>query len=152
MPRTSVLAHARHITPDTGNRDHADLARLAELPDDGADLILLLPDGTQLAVEAKLVTALRATADELLAGHGVTILATETLLSPNDVAGLLGLSRPFVARLLDEGKIASQQLAEGSSHRVVRLSDVEQFKARRERRAEGRRKLAEAAAEAGIEY
>ena len=63
-----------------------------------------------------------------------------------------GLSRPFVARLLDEGKIASQQLAEGSSHRVVRLSDVEQFKARRERRAEGRRKLAEAAAEAGIEY
>jgi excisionase family DNA binding protein len=152
MPRTSVLAHARHIAPDAESHDRADLARLAGLPDDATDLVLLLPDGTQLVVEAKIVAILRATADELLAGHGVTILATETLLSPNDVAGLLGLSRPFVARLLDEGKIPSRHLAEGSSHRVVRLADVEQFKTRRERRAEGRRKLAEAAADAGIEY
>jgi hypothetical protein len=40
----------------------------------------------------------------------------------------------------------------GPSPGDVRLADVEQFKARRERRAEGRRKLAEAAAEAGIKY
>src|SRR2546423_2620361 len=93
MPLTSVLTRARHPPPIIVKRHPPDLARLAELPDDGADLILLLPDGTRLAVEAKLVTALRATADELLAGHGVTILATETLLSPNDVAGLLGLDR-----------------------------------------------------------
>ncbi|WP_433227139.1 helix-turn-helix transcriptional regulator [Microtetraspora malaysiensis] len=43
---------------------------------------------------------------------------------------MLGLSRPFVARLLDEREIPSQHLP-GSRHRVVRLTDVLEFQAQR---------------------
>lgn len=74
------------------------------------------------------------------AGHAVTVLASDVLLTPAEVGDLLGLSRPFVARLLDQGQIPSEYLPE-SRHRVVRLEDVLAFQARRERRREGRRRI-----------
>jgi hypothetical protein len=46
-------------------------------------------------------------------------------------------SRPFVVRLLDQGKNPSERLPR-SRHRCVRLSDVLTFQARREHRREGR--------------
>ncbi|MGA2307756.1 MAG: excisionase family DNA-binding protein [Acidimicrobiales bacterium] len=61
----------------------------------------------------------------------------ETILTPAEAAQLLGLSRPFVVRLLDDGEIPSERLP-GSRHRRVRLSDVLAFSARREQRREGR--------------
>ncbi|WP_405141535.1 helix-turn-helix domain-containing protein [Sphaerisporangium sp. NBC_01403] len=64
---------------------------------------------------------------------------------------LLGLSRPFVTRLLDEGEIPSQRLP-GSNHRLVRLADVLEFQERREHRAEGRRRIMEVAEEADLPY
>ncbi|WP_208105596.1 helix-turn-helix domain-containing protein [Streptomyces sp. GC420] len=69
-----------------------------------------------------LVRILIASAGELAAGHAVTVLASETELTPAEAGELLGLSRPFVARLLDSGDIPSAYLP-GSRHRVVRLAD-----------------------------
>ena len=45
-------------------------------------------------------------------GHAVTVLPSEASLTPAEAAELLGLSRPFVVRLLDEGDIPSQRLPE----------------------------------------
>jgi len=73
------------------------------------------------------------------------------VLTPAEAGELLGLSRPFVSRLLDAGEIPSEQLP-GSRHRRVRLSDVLAFQARRESRRAGRRAVAEAADAAGIPY
>jgi excisionase family DNA binding protein len=79
------------------------------------------------------------------------VLATEVCLTPAEVGELLGLSRPFVARLLDAAEIPSEFLP-GSRHRVVRLVEVLDFQAERERRRRGRQRLAQAVEDAGLPY
>ncbi|KAB8193806.1 helix-turn-helix domain-containing protein [Nonomuraea phyllanthi] len=75
----------------------------------------------------------------------------ETPLTPDEVAEMLGLSRPFVARLLGDAEIPSYHLP-GNGHRLVRLADVLDFQDRRERRAEGHRRVMEVAEEAELPY
>ncbi|MFD3757072.1 excisionase family DNA-binding protein [Streptomyces sp. NPDC058622] len=79
------------------------------------------------------------------------VLAETTRLTPAEAAEVLGLSRPFTVRLLDAGAIPSDRLPDGR-HRLVRLADVLAFQERRDRRSEGRRRVAEAAEEAGLPY
>ncbi|CAM5478512.1 hypothetical protein SAVIM338S_03243 [Streptomyces avidinii] len=81
----------------------------------------------------------------------MTVLASEVQLTPAETAELLGLSRPFIVRLLDSGDIPSSHLPD-SRHRIVRLVDVLAFQERRTRRREGRQRIAEAAEEAGLPY
>jgi len=116
---------------------------------DQVEVILRAADGSEFILPAELVRVLIASASELATGHAVTVLASETELTPAEVAELLGLSRPFVARLLDSGDIPSTYLP-ASRHRVVRLADVVAFQERRERRRQGRRQIADAVAEAGL--
>ena len=113
--------------------------------------ILRTADGRELVLPIELIRILIASAGELATGHAVTVLASETLLTPTEAAELLGLSRPFVARLLDSGDIASTNLP-GSRHRVIRLADVLAFQERRDRRREGRRQIVAAVDEADLPY
>jgi excisionase family DNA binding protein len=115
------------------------------------EVVLRLPSGEEVTLPAPLVAVLLAGARQLSAGHGVVVLAAEISLTPAEVGELLGLSRPFVVRLLDAGEIPSEFLPD-SRHRVVRLPDVLEFQARRERRRRGRRRVAEAVEDAGLPY
>ncbi|MGA5519311.1 helix-turn-helix domain-containing protein [Streptomyces pseudogriseolus] len=72
----------------------------------------------------------------------------DVVLPPAEAAEHLGLSRPFITRLLDAGDIPSMTLP-GSRHRVVRLADVLVFQQRRERRRKGRRKVADVSDDLG---
>ena len=56
-----------------------------------------------------------------------------------------------MARLLERGDILSELLPE-SRHRRIKLEDVLAFQARRERRAEGRRRIADIAGTADLPY
>ena len=141
MPRTSTLGETARVEPDGALREAAwEVARTSAA---GAELVMRYPDGREVQVPRPLVDVLRTAADELSAGHAVTILASETLLTPAEAGRLLGLSRPFVVRLLDEGTIPSSHLPD-SRHRLIRLDDVLAFAERRRRRQEGRQRLAEA--------
>ncbi|MEU1277259.1 helix-turn-helix domain-containing protein [Streptomyces sp. NPDC005805] len=143
MTRTSVLAQAEKVEPDPShNPALAAAARLAAEAPEQVELLVRAPDGREQALPWELVRVLLASAGQLAQGHAVTVLASEALLSPAEAAQLLGLSRPFVVRLLDAGDIASEHLP-GSSHRVVRLADVLAFQEQRERRREGRRRIAD---------
>ncbi|MFD3807587.1 excisionase family DNA-binding protein [Streptomyces sp. NPDC058619] len=71
------------------------------------------------------------------------VLAEATRLTPAEAAEVLGLSRPFTVRLLDSGDIPSDR-PPGSRRRLVRLADVLAFPERRNRRREGRRRIADA--------
>lgn len=90
---------------------------------------LKLADGRELPLPEALAEALLALAGELSTGHAVRVLAAQTTLSPAEAAEVLGLSRLFVVRLLDEGVIPSEHLP-GSRHRAVRLEDVLEFHVR----------------------
>ncbi|MFF9507055.1 helix-turn-helix domain-containing protein [Streptomyces sp. NPDC014724] len=141
MARSSVLAHAEKVEPDPSHQ--CALAATARMAPESVEVLVRTPDGGELILPGELVRILLASAGELSRGHAVTVLASEVQLSPAETAELLGLSRPFVSRLLDVGDIPSTNLP-GSSHRVVRLADVLAFQQRRERRREGRRQIADA--------
>jgi excisionase family DNA binding protein len=113
--------------------------------------MLTFPDGSSVALPVPLVDLVRSIVGELASGRGVTVLPADTVVTPAEVAELLGLSRPFVVRLLDEGVIASERLP-SSRHRRIRLDDVLAFAAQREQRREGRRRIGDAVADAGLPY
>ncbi|GAB3722817.1 helix-turn-helix transcriptional regulator [Nocardiopsis nanhaiensis] len=149
MVRASVLSDAPRIEPDAEDRSAAQ--KLMRGVGEESQLALKLADGRELPLSEALVKALLALAGELSAGHAVRVLAAETNLTPAETAEMLGLSRPFVARLLNEGTIPSEYLP-GSRHRVVRLEDVLAFQAKRERWREGRRKIVDAVESADLPY
>ncbi len=149
MARTSVLAGAVKVDPHPSHREA--LSATSRMAAGEGEVILRSADGSEQPLPAELVRILVASADELASGHAVTVLASEVRLTPAEAAEMLGLSRPFVARLLDSGDIASSHLP-GSRHRLVRLADVLEFQARRDRRGEGRRQLAEAVEAADLPY
>ncbi|WP_329106971.1 excisionase family DNA-binding protein [Micromonospora sp. NBC_01699] len=79
-----------------------------------------LPDG----LHDILVKALEALAQ----GYAVTIAPQHTTLTTQQAADLLGVSRPTLIKLLDEGKILYDR---PSSHRRVKLADLLGFQQRR---------------------
>lgn len=149
MSRTSTLAQAARVEADPTQRDALETVARAPRRDD--DVVMRYGDGTEVQMPPPLLEVLRAAAGELSAGHAVTILASETLLTPAEAARLLGLSRPFVVRLLDDGTIPGMHLPD-SRHRVIRLDDVLAFAERRRRRQEGRQRIAEAIDDADLPY
>ena len=63
-------------------------------------------------------------------------LAVGYTLPPAEAGELLGLSRPFIVRLINAGDLPAEHLPD-STHRVLRLSDVLAFQERRDRRRVG---------------
>lgn len=149
MTRSSVLSTATRVEPAAEDRERA--AAVTQAMVGAHEVVLRLPSGEEATLPAPLVAVLLAGARQLSAGRGVVVLAAEISLTPAEVGELLGLSRPFVARLLDAGEIPSEFLPD-SRHRVVRLSDVLEFQAERERRRRGRRRVAEAVEDAGLPH
>ncbi|MFC6081331.1 helix-turn-helix domain-containing protein [Sphaerisporangium aureirubrum] len=148
MARTGVLARATHVEPVSS--DHDVLAEL-QTTHPRAQLVLRESGGHDIVLPQGLVRLVLAVAEDLAAGNAVLALPLETLLTPQEAAQLLGLSRPFVSRLLNDGEIPSRHLPD-SRHRLIRLTDLLEFQTRREQRAEGRRRIMEIAEEANLPY
>ncbi|MEO3861737.1 helix-turn-helix domain-containing protein [Acrocarpospora sp. B8E8] len=149
MSRTGVLANATRVEAEGGEQEF--LAHVEIAAENAAQLILRGADGQDIVLPDSLLTLVLSVVHDLAQGNAVLALTVETRLTPNEVAQMLGLSRPFVTRLLDVGEIPAQHLPD-SRHRLVRLADVLAFQARRERRAEGRRRIIEAAEDADLPY
>ncbi|MCC6434750.1 MAG: excisionase family DNA-binding protein [Acidimicrobiales bacterium] len=142
MARTGALRKAVRVEPAGDQSGPAGAVAEAMAAQSGEGAVLSFPDGRTVALPASLVDVVRASARELADGHAVTVLPSDAVLTPAEVGELLGLSRPFVTRLLDDGEMPSERLP-GSKHRRVRLEDVLAFAERRDRRRDGRRKIAE---------
>lgn len=150
MARTGVLKHATRVAAGADQVEPASEV-VGALSGSADGVVLRFPDGREIALPSSLVELVRASAQELADGHALTVLPSDAMLTPAETGELLGLSRPFVARLLDEGEIPSDRLP-GSRHRRIRLADVVAFAERRDRRREGRRRVAEAVADADLPY
>lgn len=85
-----------------------------------------------------LVKALEA----LASGYAVTIAPQHTTLTTQQAADMLGVSRPTLTKLLEEGKIPFER---PNSHRRIKLADV--LKYQEERRLERRQLLRRMTAE-----
>lgn len=77
---------------------------------------------------------------EVAKGHAVRVVPLEAELSTQEAADLLGVSRPHLVKLLEEGALPHRKVG---THRRVRLEDVLAYGERR--RADGQRALQELA-------
>ena len=131
-----------------GTRDRKRLAALLGDADAGSPVLVRtaageieLPAAAQLAV-AQLLT-------ELAAGAAVHVFADERDLTTQQAAELLGLSRTFVVRLIDEGKLPAYR---AGTHRRVRASDAVAYARRRTERLAAVDRIAEADVAVGVSY
>jgi excisionase family DNA binding protein len=108
----------------------------------------LVADGVRLEVPAPVFHALVQVATAMAHGQGVTVMPQNALLTTQEAAEFLGISRPTLVRLLEDREIAHEKRGR---HRRVLLSDLlgYQERMRRERR-ESLTRMAREGQEAGI--
>lgn len=94
---------------------------------------LVGPDGSRIEVPDELYAVLRDVVEALSQGLAITIAPHNTMLTTQEAADLLNISRPTLVRLLTDGEIPYMMRGR---HRRVLLRDVldHQERTRRERR------------------
>lgn len=103
--------------------------------------------GESVAIPASLRTLLAEIARNMEAGKAVSVVAEHHELTTQRAANILGVSRPFLVRMLEDGKLAFHMVG---SHRRVYLSGLLEYKTRRDRaRHDAIKRLAREDVEAG---
>ena len=108
------------------------LDRLRRALEAGAEVVIEQPGGERLT-SRELSEFLAAAVSGAASGDEVVLLRGESEVSPAEAGELLGISRQFVDRLIDVGKLPARRLP-GSRHRRLRVADVIAFAARRDDR------------------
>lgn len=123
-----------------------DLGRFLELHTEPG--LLLGPDGQQVPLPEEVYAVLVKVVDALREGKVITIVPRTQRLTTQEAADFLGVSRPTLVKLLEEGKIPYEQ---PGRHRRILFSDILDYVERRkgERRAILNR-MTEEASEAGL--
>jgi len=86
-------------------------------------------DGQPLPTPGPVLAAMRRLCEHLAAGRAVTLIPHRTTLTPRQAAELLGISRPYLMRLLQQGQLHSSKV--GAHHRLT-LDEVLRYRARRD--------------------
>ena len=116
--------------------DRADVARLAGLfraeQAAPASPSMQVIDGTgqRLDIPKSLVDVIVRAADLIAAGRTVTVVADDEMMTTQEAAAQLNVSRQYVVRLIDRGDLPAVKVG---SHRRVRPGDVGAFKAGRDK-------------------
>jgi excisionase family DNA binding protein len=112
---------------------------------------LLAVDGRPLELPESVYRVLVETVRELAEGNAVAVLPVRAELTTQEAADLLGVSRPYLIKLIEQGAVPCALTA--GNHRRLRLSDVLTY--RRVRDEERRAALDEMSTEAerlGLRY
>jgi excisionase family DNA binding protein len=130
---TAILHSSGPVLP---SEEEAQMARQASrklvthLTHEGTMRLRLLKDGTEgdtIVLPASAVRLLLDILAHMAQGEAVTLIPVHAELTTQQAAALLNVSRPFLVRLLDEGKIPSRKVG---THRRVRLEDLVAYKKR----------------------
>lgn len=129
-------------------KEQRGIEAVAELTEKAAGLRLVAPDGSEVELPESLRTVLTQTAHQLLRGSRVSVVALHTLLTTQQAAELLNVSRPYLIRLLDRGDLPFELVG---THRRIRIEDVLRYRQERSRRRrEALRRLSGEADDLGI--
>jgi len=139
--------------PSTADARGADQA-LRALDQQGTDRAVVravgAPESSAVELPPEARTLLLRILGHMANGDAVTVVPVAAEVTAQQAAELLGVSRPFVIRLVDEGKLACRLVG---THRRIPLVDLLAFK--QANRAERRAIAAELTAEAqelGFDY
>ena len=103
--------------------DNADVLNVAAILNRGAipEAPKLVVDGLAIELSQELAAALKYVANQLSAGHAVSITAHESKLTTQDAADFIGVSRPTLIKLIDEHKIKIDLVGR---HRRIAFGDL----------------------------
>jgi hypothetical protein len=107
----------------------------------GKDQVVRLP--------AQAAALLECALGHLLQGERVAVLAEDQELSPNDVADILGMSRPLVVHRMDVGDLPFRYVGK---HRRTKLQDVLALKTKIDAQQAAMEALAEDAEDLRLRY
>lgn len=105
------------------------LGGLAHAPTRAPACRLVGPMGEEVALPDAVFSVLERVVEVLARGDSVTIVPVGKALTTQQAADLLNVSRQYLVRLLDEGRIA---FTKTGKHRRLRIEDVLAFKERRD--------------------
>ena len=91
-------------------------------------LQLVGPDGAAEDIPIEIYAVLREVFQHLKDGQAISLIPDDTLLTTQQAAEILNISRPYLYRLLDADEIPFVRVG---THRKLRLADVEALRERR---------------------
>lgn len=100
------------------------------LENHSAPALLIGPDGEQVLMPVEVYEALCIVVEAMEAGNSVSVRPLDMLLTTQQAANLLGISRSTLIRLLEEHELAYERYGE-SRHRRLRLHDVLAYRDRK---------------------
>lgn len=120
---------------------HAELVKLSELlsqllvaPNhDLRQFILVGTPDRRISLPESAVRALQRSVEMLSKGYAVNIFPVRETLTTQKAADILNVSRQYLVRLLDEGKIPHTKVGK---HRRIQSDDLLAFKEKRDKRRE----------------
>jgi excisionase family DNA binding protein len=111
--------------PQTQERQIRDLRRLIQ----GGQASLVGPDGHRVAIPEPVHDLLLLILKNLQAGRAISIVPEHQQLTTQRAANILGVSRPFLVKLVESGDIPFHMVG---SHRRIYLRDLLDYKRRRD--------------------
>lgn len=87
--------------------------------------VLLGPDGDRVTLPESLLRVLRRAVTALAHHDAVAIVPIQKLLTTNEAADLLNVSRPYLIRLIDRGDLPHTMVG---SHRRISFADLMSYK------------------------
>jgi excisionase family DNA binding protein len=142
MSATEARAHGKTYSPSESDIIQA-MELFARLDDEMAatgKTVLMSASGQTLELPPTLFEVLRFVGATLASGNGVTVVPRAAKLTTQGAADFLGVSRPTLVKLLEQGHIPFETVGR---HRRVTLDDVLAYQERE--RARRRTVLAKAA-------
>jgi excisionase family DNA binding protein len=145
------------------NKEEVELAKAAQrcivsaLDNSNAVNIAIVEDGVEKFDNSPLLRlppkVLRLIADllgSLAEGKAVSVVPKDLDVTTQEAAMFLNVSRPYLIRLLEEGKIRFHKVG---SHRRIRFDDIVHYKQERTRKSnDALQALADQAQEIGMDY
>ena len=89
------------------------------------DLRVRLDDGQELVLPRGAARLLSHLLTEMARGNAVTLIPIHAELTTQEAADMLNVSRPYLIRLLEEGKIPFHK---AGTHRRVKFTDLQSFR------------------------
>lgn len=141
--------------PTMSSADDAELAaeasrQLSRVRREGTELRVQIDGGETLRLPKSVSNLLYLLLTEMAQGNAVTLIPIHAELTTQEAADYLNVSRPYLIRLLEEGKVKFSMVG---THRRVKFSDLEAYrKASEEERQRVMEELAAQAQDLGMGY
>jgi excisionase family DNA binding protein len=148
---SALLAHPETAVPTAKDTELArEASRALSTKQAEAELTIRLDGGQELVLPRAAARLLHHLLTEMSQGNAVRLIPIHAELTTQEAADFLNVSRPFLVKLLESGKIPFSMVG---THRRVKFTDLEAYrKAAETDRHRAMEELAAQAQELGLGY